>query len=264
MACIISCFFIRCFLGTEGVLYGAFLAPIMLVIVFNVIIFIVILTVLFKHTKKKYKRTKSKRVIVRFLTSIFGLIILYGFPWIFALFFVSRERDENFTLQLIFTVVNSLQGFFIFIFFCVIGKDSREAWRELLHRGRVRRKSTIESCSHDDKNDPARWSSQTSSTLVGQANSSTLTHQYRSSRRIDSQAHCNEKNINEVYVNENLEDSDTNMEHTVSTSAAVGDDGRVLSTSENEDLQASSGNILLKEINAEIDPKVIHNPFSQI
>ena len=113
----------------------------MVVMVFNIGVFIAILSILVKHNKNKYKRTKSKGVVMRFLLSIFGLVSLYGFPWIFAFFVVSRDNDANFALQLIFTVMSSLQRFFLFIFFCLIGKDSREAWRELLCRGRVKTKS---------------------------------------------------------------------------------------------------------------------------
>ncbi len=114
-----------------------------MVIVFNFVIFFCILVVLSKHTKKKYKRAVNpRRLVLRFVINIFGIVSLYGFTWLSAFFVATQEETANSAFQVIFTVLNSLQGFFLFIFFCVISKDSRDAWKEIVCRGRPRSKST--------------------------------------------------------------------------------------------------------------------------
>ncbi len=122
-----------------------------MVIAFNFVIFFCILVVLSKHTKKKYKRAVNpRRLVLRFVVNIFGIVSLYGFTWLSAFFVATQEETANFAFQVIFTVLNSLQGFFLFIFFCVISKDSRDAWKEIVCRGRPRSKSTNKQSSSSD------------------------------------------------------------------------------------------------------------------
>ena len=61
---------------------------------------------------------------------------MYGFTWVFAIF---TFTDGSFAFQLLFAIFNSLQGFFMFIFFCVLGKEAREAWARVLCRGKLKK-----------------------------------------------------------------------------------------------------------------------------
>ena len=58
-------------------------------------------------------------------------MFLFGLTWLFAIltFSVNGLRE---TFQILFTVFNSFQGFFIFLFFCVFNKEAVESWKELL------------------------------------------------------------------------------------------------------------------------------------
>ena len=132
------------------------------------------LCLLINHTKKKYECSKSRTVIMRFCWASLALyhsMASHGF--LLSLLYWSRDNDANFSLQLIFTVVSSLQGLFLFIFFCVIGKDSREAWREFLCQGRVRTKLITDSHSRGNHG-TMRPSTNTLSSLLRQAGSSAL------------------------------------------------------------------------------------------
>lgn len=51
-----------------------------------------------------------------------ALEVLLGLTWIFGYFFIN---EETLTLAYIFTVLNSLQGLFIFIFHCMLNKKVR-------------------------------------------------------------------------------------------------------------------------------------------
>ena len=129
--------------------------------------------VLSKHTKKKYKRAVNpRRLVMKFVINIFGIVSLYGFTWLSAFLVATQERTANYTFQVIFTVLNSLQGFFLFIFFCVISKDSRDAWKGIICRGRPRSKPTNKQSSSGHTGQTG----QTASTLARRRHDSTMSY----------------------------------------------------------------------------------------
>ena len=67
------------------------------------------------------------------MISIMGVMALFGLMWVFGALTV---REASTAFQFLFAIFNSLQGFFIFLFFCVLGKDGRELWLHVLCCGR--------------------------------------------------------------------------------------------------------------------------------
>ena len=55
------------------------------------------------------------------------LVVLLGLTWTFGLLFLSAETA---TFAYIFTILNSLQGFFIFVFHCIMN-EKVSAWLQL-------------------------------------------------------------------------------------------------------------------------------------
>ena len=89
-----------------------------MIIAINVVFFIWVIVVVSRHTKEKADRTKqtiTKKQIFRITLSLSGVLFLFGITWGFFIltFSVSRLRE---TFQILFTVFNSLQGFFVFVF----------------------------------------------------------------------------------------------------------------------------------------------------
>ena len=127
-----------CFLSHPGAFWGAFLAPIIAVMIFNMVIFIWVIVILLRHTRGvavQKKEALSKKTILRLMISIGGVMFLFGLTWLFAILTFSAPGLRE-TFQALFTVSNSFQGFFIFLFFCVFNKEAREHWKELLSCGR--------------------------------------------------------------------------------------------------------------------------------
>lgn len=134
---IIAC--CSCFLSHLGAFWGAFLVPIFTIMIFNIIIFICVIVVLVRHirdTAARQNKSVEKKTILRLMFSISGVMFLFGLTWLFAIltFSVPGLREAGITL---FTIFNSLQGFFIFIFFCVVNEDARKSWKELFSRGTI-------------------------------------------------------------------------------------------------------------------------------
>ena len=138
------------------------------------------MSVLIKHSKKKIQRAKasadgsSREATIRLLISIFSIMNMYGLTWLFAVF---TFTDGSFTFQLLFAIFNSLQGFFMFIFFCVLGKEARESWAHVLCRGKLKKFAPNVSSSRPGApksstaqlNTARRYSAQTTNTIIRSA-----------------------------------------------------------------------------------------------
>ncbi len=136
-------FVCSCFLKHPGVFFGAFLAPIFAVLLFNLVIFIWVIVILVKHTRGQVKRSNENmkpKTVFRLLVSISGVMFLFGLTWLFAAFTFQIGGDNilRTIFQILFTVFASFQGFFIFLFFCVFNTEARESWREFLSCGRYK------------------------------------------------------------------------------------------------------------------------------
>lgn len=134
-------FFHRCFIGNTVVFFVAFLAPILAIISFNFVVFIIVLVVLIRHKHRhklsgiKTSKAKEAGSTIRLMISIIGIMSIFGLTWVFGALTVDKA---SLAFQIIFVVLNSLQGFMIFLFFCVLGRDGRELWLETLLCGRYK------------------------------------------------------------------------------------------------------------------------------
>ena len=106
--------------------FGAFLGPILLIMVFNFTTFFVVMAVLVRHI---VRRTKADTIGTAFqlATSVASISVLFGLTWIFGALTVSKA---DLAFQVIFALSNSFQGFFIFVFFCLLNKEVRLAWKQ--------------------------------------------------------------------------------------------------------------------------------------
>lgn len=107
----------------EGVIY-AFVVPAALIIVINLIITAIVLRALFSTRAVMSKSQQDKiRAGVR---SVAVLAPILGISWIFG---VLSVNSSTIIFQYLFTIFNSLQGFFIFLFHCVLNRAIVDAIR---------------------------------------------------------------------------------------------------------------------------------------
>ena len=74
---------------------------------------------------------------VRLMISITGVMFLFGLSWLFAALTITVP-GVRYTFQILFTVLTAFQGFFVFLFFCLLNKEAREFWKEVLTCGKYR------------------------------------------------------------------------------------------------------------------------------
>ena len=135
-----------CFIGNTIVFFGAFLGPIFAIILFNCVIFVMIVSVLFRHQfclTMRYSEKMATKTAITFLIRVFGVMSLLGLTWLFGAFTVT---GATLVFQVLFAIFNSLQGFFIFLFFCAVNRDARELWKETLSCGHYKSKSAYTTC----------------------------------------------------------------------------------------------------------------------
>ena len=124
----------RCFLSHPGVFWGAFLAPILLIMVFNLVLFIWVIVVMVRHIRRKTKNKLGPRKVIEIIIRLSGVMFLFGLTWLFAILTVVSVRGLRETFQIFFTVFNSFQGAFIFLFFCVFNQEARDSWRNVIQK----------------------------------------------------------------------------------------------------------------------------------
>ncbi|XP_010115468.1 PREDICTED: G-protein coupled receptor 64-like, partial [Chlamydotis macqueenii] len=120
-----------CWIKSRIVFYITAVGYFCLIFLINISMFIVVLIQLCRIKKKKQLGAQRKTSI-QDLRSVAGLTFLLGITWGFAFFTV----NEVFTY--LFTIFNTLQGFFIFIFYCVTKENVRKQWRRSLCCGKFR------------------------------------------------------------------------------------------------------------------------------
>ena len=132
-----------CFLSHRGVFFGAFLAPILAVMVFNMFIFAWVIVVVIRHSRNTaalQKKDISLKSILRKIVSISGIMSLFGLTWIFAILTFLPINELKTMFDSLFVIFNSFQGLFIFFFYIVLNKEIRESWKELLSCGKYQSK----------------------------------------------------------------------------------------------------------------------------
>ncbi|NXH10982.1 AGRG2 protein, partial [Bucco capensis] len=120
-----------CWIKSRIVFYITAVGYFCLIFLINISMFVVVLIQLCRIKKKKQLGAQRKTSI-QDLRSVAGLTFLLGITWGFAFFTV----NEVFTY--LFTIFNTLQGFFIFIFYCVTKENVRKQWRRYLCCGKFR------------------------------------------------------------------------------------------------------------------------------
>ena len=102
--------------------------------VFNLVLFIWVVVVMVQHIRRKTIQTNHKlghRKIIEIIIRLSGVMLFFGLTWLFAILTVSVPGLRD-IFQILFTIFNSFQGAFIFLFFCVLNQEARESWKGVL------------------------------------------------------------------------------------------------------------------------------------
>ncbi|CAM4693107.1 unnamed protein product [Caretta caretta] len=122
----------HCWLSLDNNFIWSFLAPVCIIIAVNAVIFVVTvwkLSLKFADINPDMSQLKKLRVLT--ITAIAQLCIL-GTTWIFGMF---QFNQRSLVVSYIFTILNSLQGLFIFLLHCLLKQQVRDEYRRWLRCG---------------------------------------------------------------------------------------------------------------------------------
>ncbi|XP_030595973.1 adhesion G-protein coupled receptor G2 [Archocentrus centrarchus] len=122
-----------CWLQKDVVFYVTVVAFLGLILLCNISVFIVVLIQIKRMGSNKLSAKSHSSVLD--VKSVASLTVLLGLTWLFGFFSFGPARA---VLAYPFTVLNSLQGFFVFLFHCLIKEKVRKQWRIHLCCGRLR------------------------------------------------------------------------------------------------------------------------------
>uniref|UniRef100_UPI0037E8AD3C adhesion G-protein coupled receptor G6 isoform X2 n=1 Tax=Semicossyphus pulcher TaxID=241346 RepID=UPI0037E8AD3C len=123
-----------CWIQNSAVFYTTCVGYFCLVFLLNVAMFVVVMLQICGRNGKRSNRTLREEVL-RNLRSVVSLTFLLGMTWGFALF---AWGPVNLAFMYLFSIFNSLQGLFIFIFHCALKENVQKQWRRYLCCGRFR------------------------------------------------------------------------------------------------------------------------------
>lgn len=111
-----------CWLSANNGSLWAFAIPVCLVIFINTVMLLIVLRTSFRHSQqdKHMKRSMAKTLCL--------LLPVLGLTWLFG---IVTFNKNVLTLQYIFAILNSLQGFMIFVFYCLCNPEVK---REISQR----------------------------------------------------------------------------------------------------------------------------------
>uniref|UniRef100_A0A8C5GJ70 Adhesion G protein-coupled receptor G4b n=1 Tax=Gouania willdenowi TaxID=441366 RepID=A0A8C5GJ70_GOUWI len=122
-----------CWLQSDVVFYVTVVAFVLIVLIGNISVFIVVL-IQIRRTRAN-KPPENSRSALHDLRAVASLTVLLGLTWSMGLFSFGPARV---VLLYLFAFSSTFQGFFVFLFHCLMKENVRKQWRMHLCCGRFR------------------------------------------------------------------------------------------------------------------------------
>ncbi|KAM8939275.1 adhesion G protein-coupled receptor L3 [Pelodytes ibericus] len=188
-----------CWLRLDTYFIWSFIGPATLIIMLNVIFLGIALFKMFHHTAILKPETGCLDNIKSWVIGAIALLCLLGLTWAFGLMYIN---ESTVIMAYLFTIFNSLQGMFIFIFHCVLQKKVRKEYGKCLRAHCCSGKSaenSVGSGKQSSSRAPSRYSTGSQSrirrmwndTVRKQSESSFITGEINSSASLNRGAMAN-------------------------------------------------------------------------
>ncbi|XP_072543399.1 adhesion G protein-coupled receptor L2-like isoform X3 [Salminus brasiliensis] len=113
-----------CWLRVDNHFIWSFIGPVAFIIMLNLVFLVVTMYKMVKHSTSVKPDSSRLESIRSWVLGAFALLCLLGLTWSFGLFFL----NESSMMTYLFTIFNTLQGMFIFIFHCLLQKKVRKEY----------------------------------------------------------------------------------------------------------------------------------------
>uniref|UniRef100_A0A8C9T0S2 Adhesion G protein-coupled receptor L2 n=1 Tax=Scleropages formosus TaxID=113540 RepID=A0A8C9T0S2_SCLFO len=114
-----------CWLRVDNHFIWSFIGPVTFIITLNLIFLVITMYKMVKHTTSLKPDSSRLENIKSWVIGAFALLCLLGLTWSFGLFFLN---ESSVVMAYLFTIFNTFQGMFIFIFHCLLQKKVRKEY----------------------------------------------------------------------------------------------------------------------------------------
>uniref|UniRef100_A0A7N8Y0Z3 Adhesion G protein-coupled receptor D1 n=1 Tax=Mastacembelus armatus TaxID=205130 RepID=A0A7N8Y0Z3_9TELE len=116
----------NCWLSLKNGAIWAFVAPALFVIVVNIGILVSVTRIISRISGENYKVHGDANAVKLTAKAVAVLLPILGISWIFGVLAVNKN---SLPFLYVFAVFNSLQGFFVFLFHCLLNSEVRAAFK---------------------------------------------------------------------------------------------------------------------------------------
>uniref|UniRef100_A0A665WAL9 Adhesion G protein-coupled receptor L2a n=1 Tax=Echeneis naucrates TaxID=173247 RepID=A0A665WAL9_ECHNA len=114
-----------CWLSVDNHFIWSFIGPVTFIIMLNLIFLVITMYKMVKHSTTLKPDSSRLENIKSWVMGAFALLFLLGLTWSFGLFFIN---EASIVMAYLFTIFNTFQGMFIFIFHCLLQKKVRKEY----------------------------------------------------------------------------------------------------------------------------------------
>uniref|UniRef100_A0A3P8VNC9 Adhesion G protein-coupled receptor L2 n=1 Tax=Cynoglossus semilaevis TaxID=244447 RepID=A0A3P8VNC9_CYNSE len=155
-----------CWLSVDNHFIWSFIGPVTFVIMLNLIFLVITMYKMVKHSTTLKPDSSRLENIKSWVMGAFALLFLLGLTWSFGLFFIS---EASVVMAYLFTIFNTFQGMFIFVFHCLLQKKVRKEYSKCFRHtsccGGLPTESSHSSAKTSTTRTSARYSSGTQSRI---------------------------------------------------------------------------------------------------
>ncbi|XP_050412538.2 cadherin EGF LAG seven-pass G-type receptor 2 [Patella vulgata] len=116
--------------------YASLVGPACVILIVNTLVFILVARVILKPRFQQQERG-THTVTPAQIRGAFTVMILLGITWVFGPLAI---HGAKLVFNYLFCILNSLQGFLIFVFRCLFNPEARLAWIQLIKTGTLKRR----------------------------------------------------------------------------------------------------------------------------
>nr|XP_008108254.1 PREDICTED: adhesion G protein-coupled receptor L3 isoform X9 [Anolis carolinensis] len=254
-----------CWLRLDTYFIWSFIGPATLIIMLNVIFLGIALYKMFHHTAILKPESGCLDNIKSWVIGAIALLCLLGLTWAFGLMYIN---ESTVIMAYLFTIFNSLQGMFIFIFHCVLQKKVRKEYGKCLRTHCCSGKSTessIGSGKTSGSRTPGRYSTGSQSrirrmwndTVRKQSESSFITGDINSSASLNREGLLNNARDTSVMDTLPLNGNHGNS-YSIASSEYLSNCVQIIDHSYNQNETALEKKIL-KELTSNYIPSYLNN-----
>ncbi|KAH9515232.1 Adhesion G protein-coupled receptor L3 [Bulinus truncatus] len=123
----------HCWLTTERSFIWSFVGPALAVMLINIVMLGIAIYIMCRHSNMSAamkERTKVSKFSA-WLKGALVLVVLLGLTWLLGVVYLN---EETLAVAYLFTILNSLQGLFIFIFHCIKNEKVQKEYRKVARR----------------------------------------------------------------------------------------------------------------------------------